>query len=620
MSKPANTLAFTLTLLAASSAGAAALAQDVRPRPQHVFFGDSDLEQGNFQLLSGETEADLAPYFCDGGLCRDSNGPVWVERLGLEIRPVLSGMVGRDGVNFAVSGAHMTDRGSIDGTGVANQIALFADMVESGQLTVRPDDRFYLHAGSNDLTRLLTGESSDLVGEALLAATSANIDTLAGLGARTIYLADVQDVSRLPMLAEVTPQTAAEVSGLVAAINRELDSIAASRSNQSVNIVQVRQNAFIDYVADNARMLGFDAPLNTACFDGQTLCTTDRAQQDRYVFFDTNHFSGRAHDLLARWYLATRDGAEGRAAEPAARLPDLAQADHWLVAGPDGLDPEQVASSGLSLSLSPLYGRRQMRSNGSAPSLTHSARGARMTLQWVDPGRSRLGVAAGWVGGEGDFAEGSVFESRNGSVQAFAEHRFWGVDAIARASYALGTYELSRETGLPGLIAEAEFDTRTFGAGLALRQSFSLGPVRMSWESRADYMQTRLGKTEERGADGLALAYNKQTHEQLVLADDLEMRFTAYQNDRLVLAPFAGVTISDRVLGRRHALTSRLIDNSAQAAITSSGLSSRLGAQVRLGLEASLDDLWQFGVSYERALAGDDRDSQVARLSIAAQF
>ena len=175
-----------------------------------------------------------------------------------------------------------------------------------------------------------------------------------------------------------------------------------------------------------------------------------------------------------------------------------------------------------------------------------------------------------------------MFESRNGSVQAFAEHRFWGVDAIARASYALGTYELSRETGLPGLIAEAEFDTRTFGAGLALRQSFSLGPVRMSWESRADYMQTRLGKTEERGADGLALAYNKQTHEQLVLADDLEMRFTAYQSDRLVLAPFAGVTISDRVLGRRHALTSRLIDNSAQAAITSSGLSSRLGAQVRL--------------------------------------
>lgn len=620
MSKPANTLAFTLTLLAASSVGASALAQEARHRPQHVFFGDSDLEQGNSQLLSGATEADLAPYFCDGGLCRDSNGPVWVERLGLDIRPVLSGLVGRDGVNFAVSGAHMTDRGSIDGTGVTNQIALFADMVEAGEFTVRPDDRFYLHAGSNDLTRLLTGESSELVGEALLAATSANIDTLAGLGARTIYVADVQDVSRLPMLAEVAPETAAAVSGLVAGINRELDAVAASRSSQAVNIVQVRQNAFIDYVADNARMLGFDAPFDTPCFDGQTLCTPDRAGQDKYVFFDTNHFSCRAHDLLARWYLATRDGAEGRAAEPAARLPDLALADHWLAAGPDRPDPEQVASSGVSVSLSPLYGRRRIRSNGSAPSLSHSAHGARMTLQLVDPGRSRLGISAGWVRGDGDFGEGSVLESRNGSVQAFAEHRLWDVDFIARASYALGEYELSRETGLPGLIAEAEFDTRTFGAGLALRRSFSVGPARMSWESRADYIQTRLGKTEERGADGLALAYNKQTHDQLVLADDLEMRFTAYRSDRLVVAPVAGVTLSHRALGRRHALTSRLIDNSAQPAITSSGLSSRWGAQVRLGLEASLNDRWQFGVGYERALAGDDRNSEVARLSITAQF
>ncbi|MBX9617339.1 MAG: autotransporter domain-containing protein [Caulobacteraceae bacterium] len=620
MSKPVNTLVFTLTLAAASGIVSAASSQVIPPRPQHVFFGDSDLEQGNHQLLSGATEADLAPYFCSDGLCRDSNGPVWVERLGLDIQPVLSGLVGRDGLNFAVSGAHMTDRGEIEGTGVANQIALFADLVGSGQLTVGRNDRFYIHAGSNDLTRLLDGETSDIVGEALLDATGANVDTLAGLGARTIYVAEVMDVSLLPMLADVTPQTAAEVSGLVAGINREMDSILEARSGAALNIVQVRQNAFLDYLADNAARLGFEAPFNTPCFDGQALCSPDRAQQNRYVFFDPNHFSARAHDLLARWYLATRDGAEGRAAEPAARLPDLLIADHFLIARLDASGLDHAGPSGFSLTMSPVYSQRRLRATGSAPQLTHTARGGQVNLRLTDEGRSQLGLSAGWAGGDGDFADGSGLKSRQGSIEAYADHRRGGLDFIARASYALGTHELRRETGLPGLVAQAEFDSRVLGAGLGLRRSFSLGSVRMVWESRADYVQTRIDGASERGAEGLALAYDEQTHDQLLLTDNLDMRWTAYQSDRLVIAPVVGVTLSDKVLGRQHNLTSRLIDNSAQPADTASGLSSRFGAEVRLGLEASLDDRWRLGVRYQRALAGDDRDSHVARLSITAQF
>jgi hypothetical protein len=53
------------------------------------FFGDSDLEQGNFQVLAQTVGADHPPYSCGAVLCRDSNGPNWAEYLSSGVLPAL---------------------------------------------------------------------------------------------------------------------------------------------------------------------------------------------------------------------------------------------------------------------------------------------------------------------------------------------------------------------------------------------------------------------------------------------------------------------------------------------------------------------------------------------------
>lgn len=618
MSKPVHLFAATLSALAALSETPAAFSQTAPVTAQHYFFGDSDLEQGNLQILTGADEADFAPYYCFEGLCRDSNGPVWVEQLGLDISAALSGLQGADGLNFAVSGGHMTDRGDLEGSGVSAQIALFSDLVQSGQITVTAEDRFFIHAGANDFTRLLDGETPETVAQDLWNAAEQNVQALAGLGARTIYVAEVQDVSRLPMLNSVDAQLRGAVAGLAAEINAGLDARLAALSDGSLNIVQVRQNAFLDYLADNAQSLGFEAPFNVACFDGATICANDRAGQDRHVFFDDNHYGARAHALLGQWYLSTQAAADGRAAAPAARLPDLALADH--ATGVTRAWPVTEAVSGRQLTLSPVYRRLQLQGGSSTPSLDHTSRGAELALRMADKDRIAMELAGGWVTGEGRFEDGSRLDSRRAYLRAAASHTVSETEFQAHAAYSIGRFGLERETRLPGLVAQSELDSRVFTTGLSARQHFPLGAAVLALTSRADYMRAHVNDASETGADGLALHYQSQSHDQLVFAQDVDLFWTAYHREGLVLSPSLGLSASDAVLGRRHALTSQLINNSAQPAQTVSGLRDRHAAQVRAGLEARLGDQWRLGAHYERSLLGDDRDSDAFRLDLSATF
>jgi len=617
MSKPVHLLAATLSVLTALSETPAAFSQSPPVQAQHYFFGDSDLEQGNLQILTGADEADFAPYYCFEGLCRDSNGPVWVEQLGLDISAALSGLQGADGLNFAVSGGHMTDRGDVEGSGVSAQIALFSDLVQSRLISVNVEDRFFIHAGANDFTRLLTGEAPETVAQDLWNAAEQNVQTLAALGARTIYVAEVQDVSRLPMLNGVDAQLRGAVAGLAAEINAGLDARLEALSSGSLNIVQVRQNAFLDYLEDNAQSLGFDAPFDAPCFDGASLCAADRAGQDRHVFFDDNHYGARAHALLGQWYLSTQSAADGRAAAAAARLPDLALVDH--AQGARSL-PVTEAVTGRQLTLSPVYRRIQLRGGTSMPSLDHTSRGAELALRLADEDRISMELSGGWETGEGRFEDGSRLDSRRAYLRAAASHTVSATELQAHAAYSIGRFDLERETRLPGLIAHSELDSTVFTTGLSARQRFSRGTAVLTFTSRADYMRAYVNDASETGADGLALHYQSQSHDQLVFAEDVDLVWTAYRRQGLVLSPSLGLSASDAVLGRRHVLTSQLINNSAQPAQSVSGLQDRYAAQVRAGLQARLGDQWRLSVQYERSLLGDERDSDAFRLDLSAAF
>lgn len=111
------------TLLLALAASVAAM-----PAAAGTFvFGDSSVEQGNLYALPGLGRRG-GPWWAPDGFSRESNGPIWIERLAPGIRPEAGAPAGSRSVNFAWSGATSGSdniAAPIAGTGFGAQIDRF---------------------------------------------------------------------------------------------------------------------------------------------------------------------------------------------------------------------------------------------------------------------------------------------------------------------------------------------------------------------------------------------------------------------------------------------------------------------------------------------------------------
>lgn len=594
-------------------------------------FGDSDSDQGNLARLRGERAADRPGYFCPDDLCRDSNGPVWAERLGRPVAALLAGppVAGR-GVSFAVSGAHMTARGEPDvpPSGVAVQIDQFAALVAQGRIRPAPADLFVIQAGTNDLLRLAEGDAPEAIGGDIVTAASDHVRRLAGLGARTVLVAEVAPVQYLPMVAgaELAPLRTA-LTTIVGGVNDALvTTLADLRPGlpAGTNLVLIRQQAFFDWLAANHGALGL-APLDRACVDADgRLCAPDAAAQNRFVWFDSNHLSGSGHQLYARWVGATLDGASGAAAAQTAQLPHLALAQAARLRGL--ADAARSAGTGpadgIRLFAAPLHERGRFAGpGGDARSRTRTDGG--LIGLGGRFGAAEAGLSVAWTRARTAFADGGAARARTLSVTGFA-----GIDlpvGMVEAGFTYGAprlTDLRRQTGLPGLVAQGRTRGRHLAAMIGYANRIAAGPFTAEVRSRLVYERIRLDGFAEDGAEGLALIYDRQRLARTGLESRMEAawRIAGGEGGGLSVAPFVEADSRVNVAGGRQTLLSQLAGNIALPAQTVARDSARdtvdLGGGIRLGSRAGFD----LTARHVRTVAGPARGSSLWSLALAMRF
>lgn len=282
--------------------------------PIFHFFGDSALEQGNYQILLNLTCADFTDYYCGpDGLHRDSNGPVWVEFLGLDVKAAAARPESYGGLNHAISGAHMSSRGEDVfnfPTGVTRQVADWRAAVLSGVLPTNADDVFVIQAGGNDfIIGFEEGMPLEKVGMGIVEDAIANVQALVEGGARSIVVWEVETVDYVGyLIGEEYDDLRANVREVVDGTNSSLrNALAALQTDFSddVKVITIPHRALVEYMETHARELNFTNGINYCLdFSDGTLCSADLTVQNTYMLFDQVHLTTSAQKVEAAWFEA----------------------------------------------------------------------------------------------------------------------------------------------------------------------------------------------------------------------------------------------------------------------------------------------------------------------------
>lgn len=623
---PRGLSGIAIGLLLTSFLAAPAQAED-------FYFGDSDLEQGNFYVLFGIEDDDIDnsfPYFCDGRLCRDSNGPVWSEILTPGVVAALGADAPTGPLNFAVSGAHMTAIGDANlpiPTGVTAQIASFGQLVDAGAISVSGEDRFFIHAGPNDLERLLDGETPGEVTQTVVSAALDNVATLADLGARTIVISNVQATQLLPAFQdndfdpfrEAIPET-------VSAINTQMLSqlsVLKEGLPDETNVILVDHNAFSKHLVANFAELGFSNATD-ACLDPVTedVCATAPNGEDTHVFFDANHYSAGAHRLLAGWYAATLHAASGAANADAGQLPVA------LFASSEAITREtnsafRLAGRGektLSIFGAPIFDSLTARSG-----LNLRQRGGVGGVRFDSQGGLFGGITGSFLQQEVTTASAGTFDTREWGIGAIAGFGTGPLEVFAQGSYSRPTIaDFARQTGALDLTATGETQAQVLTGALGVNARTELGRLNVDATARADYRKVRVDAFREAGADGLELAYDTQRENSLSTFVRIRLGWELANSDSaLSVQPFVEARDQRLLSGETITVTSRLIDNVANpASLTIANPnfnSTSVGGGLALGANTAGTNL-RLQAGYQRQLRGPFKNDDRFTISLSAAF
>lgn len=274
-----------------------------------TILGDSLSDQGGFfatlATATGNAFAfPLPPYFFG----RFSNGPVWTDYFTIA-RPDVT--VTNRALAGALSGTYSTPIfGSVDNTAdltfantafaglTAVTTGLDAQLASLGSVA-GTNTAFALWIGANDINYapfLGLADPADVVGTSLANVANA-IDTLLGLGANDVFVANLPDLGLTPD--GLSFGTSAQLTAATDAFNAGLNALAASRGPQ-VRIVDI--HAAFDALLANAAALGF-TDTTTACvnsFFGATACDDPAS----HVFWDGVHPTTGVHAMVAQTFNA----------------------------------------------------------------------------------------------------------------------------------------------------------------------------------------------------------------------------------------------------------------------------------------------------------------------------
>ncbi|MDQ8192247.1 SGNH/GDSL hydrolase family protein [Roseibacillus persicicus] len=249
-------------------------------------FGDSLSDVGNARFIS-----EAVPIIPEQP-ARYSNGPVWNERLGVPMIPSLEG-----GTNYAVGGAQ-TDRGLIPLTGLPNQLSQFE--LNLAGAAADPDALYVLFFGGNDIARISTEAPASALPSILGGVNNLvqAVNTLQGLGAERILVANAPDVSLTPLIINNFAGNAAAlnaVSSLTDIWNTGLATALSNLNDPNVQLLDIN-TPFLDRF-NNPSGYGLTNLTDPAE-------SVPGADPDEYFFWDEFHPTESAHQAIADEVLA----------------------------------------------------------------------------------------------------------------------------------------------------------------------------------------------------------------------------------------------------------------------------------------------------------------------------
>lgn len=248
------------------------------------------------------------PYDAQG---RASNGLLYADALasglGLGLSPSATG-----GTDYAFGGART--RYQVSGPpfmGVIQQVSTFTALpgLAAG------DALYVLWAGSNNLQDILSGKTTDALGNPVpdVAGTLGDIGgmltSLYNEGARSLLVPNVANLARVPRFNTLPAPVLAAATGAVQAFNANLTGLlnGFQASHPDANIIRFDTYTAFEDLVTNAASLGFT---NTTgrCYTGDdqtftgggTVC----ANPSQYVFWDGIHPTSTAHQILGQQMLA----------------------------------------------------------------------------------------------------------------------------------------------------------------------------------------------------------------------------------------------------------------------------------------------------------------------------
>jgi phospholipase/lecithinase/hemolysin len=264
-------------------------------------FGDSLSDVGNVYLATGGLEP-ASPYV-NGQF---SNGPVWVQdlaaRLGLPaLTPSLTG-----GNDYAFGGA-TTGSAATNASAVPN-LEQQVDAFFSSHPSAPSSALYTFSIGANDLFAILNGQTGGLT-PAQAAGAAAQVvaneaKALADAGAKKLVLFDVPDLGLTPEITALGPVVSAAATKLSGFFDQAVLQDLAPIEAAGLTVYDLNTYGLIDAAVGNPGEFGF-SNVTDSCWTGGftggggSLCSSDPAVQDTYLFWDGVHPTAAGHLLVA---------------------------------------------------------------------------------------------------------------------------------------------------------------------------------------------------------------------------------------------------------------------------------------------------------------------------------
>jgi phospholipase/lecithinase/hemolysin len=281
---------------------------------QLFIFGSSLADAGNFYALTSGLIPLSPPYF-DG---RSSNGPVWSEYFAdnFGLSPALwtglppGSSIPSDGINFAIAGGK-TDDTHISGIpelpGLQQQVDAFTLGFLGGGTLNNPNALAIVQEGANDY---FGGQTNPAIPVSNL---SNQIQRLATAGVKNILVSNLPDLGRTPLGLSLGQAGSEGLSTLTnfhnALLTQSINQL--SQVNPNTNFIRFDFYGLVNTVLDAPDQFGFAnategcTNINPSAFPNlpdplyNPNCSGDLAIQNTFVFFDNQHPTTKAHQLIA---------------------------------------------------------------------------------------------------------------------------------------------------------------------------------------------------------------------------------------------------------------------------------------------------------------------------------